>query len=64
MVGATVVALQLPPNLMGDYHLQAGSPAVRGGVVSKGGVNAPTFDYDNGPRPTNGSYGIGADQLP
>jgi hypothetical protein len=69
-IGATVVALQLPPNLMGDYHLQSNSsPAYLGGAASVtvvGGVrvNAPTFDYDNGPRPTHGGYDIGADQLP
>ena len=41
-VGTILVALDLPPNLMGDYHLQSVSPANNAGAASKSGVGAPT----------------------
>jgi hypothetical protein len=64
--GAAVVAVELPPNLLGDYHLSAATPAtiVNGGVPSKTvgntTVNAPAFDIDNQNRTT--PISIGADE--
>ncbi|MBS1108469.1 MAG: pectin lyase-like protein [Anaeromyxobacteraceae bacterium] len=49
-IGAILVAVDLPPSLMGDYHLTAGSPAIDLGAASKGGVAAPTLDIDDGSR--------------
>ncbi|MFO1467946.1 MAG: choice-of-anchor D domain-containing protein [Steroidobacteraceae bacterium] len=46
-LGAIMISADLPPNLQGDYHLQAGSPAVNLGAASKSGVTAPGFDIDN-----------------
>ncbi len=63
-IGAILVAVPLPPNLMGDYHLTATSPAVNVGAASQGGVLAPAFDYDNDGRPSSGGYEMGADELP
>jgi uncharacterized repeat protein (TIGR01451 family) len=62
-VGAIMVTVDLPPNQMGNYHLAAGSPAINAGAANKSGVPAPTFDIDNGGRPTAGAYEIGADEL-
>jgi len=65
-VDVLLVAVQLPPNMMGNYHLAAGSPAINAG----GGTNArptpilpPNIDYDNQPRPSQGNYEIGADEI-
>ena len=44
------------PDGTGDYHLSSGSPAVNAGTSQ----SAPTNDFDNGPRPVNGAYDIGA----
>jgi hypothetical protein len=62
-VNTTMVVLNVPPKLMGDYHLQAGSPAVNKGAAQKGVIGAPNQDFDRGPRPTSGGYEIGADEL-
>ncbi len=40
----------------GDYHLQAGSPAINAGTAS----NAPAADYDGKVRPLAGSHDVGA----
>jgi hypothetical protein len=70
-VGAIMVTADLPPNLLGNYHLQAGSStAIDHGAATKSGVAAPTFDIDNQARPyvaTSGGppstkYDIGADE--
>jgi len=60
--GAILVALDLPPNLMGDYHLTAASPAVSLGATAKGGVNAPATDVDDQARPAGGGLDAGADE--
>ncbi len=61
LVQAVIVALDLPVNLLGNYHLAAGSPAVNTGALSKAGVNAPATDIDNQLRGT--VRDIGADEL-
>ncbi len=63
-VGAILVAVDLPPNLLGDYHLPGTSPAVDNGALSKSGVNAPLHDYDDTGRPTGAGFDIGADEQP
>jgi len=40
----------------GDYHLQAGSPAIGAAM----GSAAPSTDFDSNARPQNGSYDIGS----
>lgn len=65
--GAILVAVDLPPTLMGDYHLSAGSPAQDAGAASTtvAGVTvaAPATDVDDGARPQGAGYDIGADEL-
>jgi len=77
-VGAIMVTAALPPNLLGDYHIQSGSPAIDAGAASKAvpayqqppnNQAAPTFDIDHQMRPfaaTPGApstkYDIGADE--
>ena len=59
---ATIVALELPANLLGDYHLATtGSPAYNAGATSKTSVNAPKTDIDGDVR-KNGPD-IGADEF-
>jgi len=68
-IGATIVALEVPANLMGDYHLAAAtSPAVNAGAVSTTvgavTVNAPNTDIDGNPRKNApNTPDIGADEF-
>lgn len=62
-IGAVLISLDLPPDLLGNYHLQAGSPAVDIGADSKGLVAAPTIDIDSDARPL-GAIDAGADETP
>jgi hypothetical protein len=62
-VDAIMVVNDLPPNLLGNYHLAAGSPAINAGTASKASVSAPTFDIDNQSRPVGILYDIGADEV-
>jgi hypothetical protein len=68
MTGIALVAVELPPNLLGNYHLQAGSPARNTGAASKTvgllTVNAPASDVDGDPRPSLPGFEIGADEYP
>ncbi|MEO8229475.1 MAG: SdrD B-like domain-containing protein [Chloroflexota bacterium] len=59
-----LVSADLPPGLLGDYHVQSGSPAINQGALSKSGVNAPAFDIDNAGRPTSTGFDVGADEQP
>lgn len=61
-VGVIMVAVDLPPTLLGDYHLTAGSPAINVGVASVDGILTPNFDIDGDLRPSNGAYEMGADE--
>ncbi len=63
-VDIMMITADATPNLLGDYHLAAGSPAINAGAASKSGVNAPTQDFDSGLRPSNGGFEIGADETP
>ncbi len=66
-IGAIMVAADLPPNLMGDYHIPGSSAAVSLGAASKTNgavtVNAPSTDYDGDGRPADGGYEAGADEI-
>ncbi|MFZ1400529.1 MAG: choice-of-anchor Q domain-containing protein [Candidatus Promineifilaceae bacterium] len=61
-VGVVLVAVDLPPNLLGDYHLQEGSPAINAGITNVGNSTTPLFDIDGDIRPSNAGYEIGADE--
>jgi len=70
-LGAIMISADLPPNLMGNYHLTAGSPASNFGAASKAvpayqqapaSLNAPARDYDGDVRVSPPE--AGADELP
>lgn len=63
-IGAIMISADLPPNLMGDFHIAAASPAYNKGAASKDGVAAPTVDIDSQARPAFGAFDIGADEVP
>ncbi len=76
-VGAIMVTADLPPALMGNYHLDPfaspASPAKNTGAASKSvppyqqppaNLSAPTFDFDNQGRPALGNFDMGADEIP
>jgi hypothetical protein len=48
--------------LPGDYHVNAGSPAVDAGAASSGGVAAPNEDFDGDTRPLGVKHDMGADE--
>ena len=71
-VDATLVTVEQPPNLLGNYHLAAGSPAINLGAASKAVpsyqqapsvLNAPAFDFDDQVRPSGGAFDSGADEF-
>ena len=76
-LGAIMISADLPPNLMGNYHLIGtgtactGSPACNLGAANKAvpayqqpptPLAAPAFDIDNQPRPSLGGFDSGADE--
>ena len=61
-IGADIVAIDLPPDLMGNYRLTAGSPAQNIGTASFAGIAAPSIDYDDGYRPAHSVWDAGADE--
>lgn len=69
--GATIVAIELPPNLMGNYHIKTTSPAVDSAAASKtyNGITINIadpkfkFDYNNQARPKGAGFDIGADEV-
>lgn len=63
-VDILMITTDATPNLLGDYHLADGSPAIDAGAASKNGVNAPSQDFDRGLRPSEAGYEIGADETP
>ncbi len=63
-VGISLVAVDLPPNLMGDYHITPGSQAVDAGTHNSNGVKAPKRDYDADRRPQCMDVDVGADEVP
>jgi hypothetical protein len=63
-VDTLLVAVELPVDQMGDYHLQGTSPALNAGATSKNGVSAPVQDIDGDARPSSGGFEAGADEAP
>jgi hypothetical protein len=61
-IGAILVAVDLPPSLLGDYHILASSSANDLGAASKSGVNAPANDIDGDARPAGAGFDSGADE--
>ena len=73
-VDATLVTLEAPPNLLGNYHLNncPASPACNRGAASKAvpsyqqppaSLGAPMLDFDNQLRPALGGFDSGADEF-
>jgi len=71
-IGAILVTADLPPQLMGNYHIVSNSAAVNSGAASKAVpsyqqapaiLNAPGFDIDNQARPSGGGFEKGADEV-
>jgi hypothetical protein len=62
-VGVIMVAVEVPPQLMGNYHLSDASPAIDMGTAGKNGISAPLTDIDGDTRPAGAGYDIGADEI-
>ncbi|GAB4114405.1 MAG: hypothetical protein OHK0050_18620 [Roseiflexaceae bacterium] len=62
MVGSTLVAVDLPVEVLSDYHTGSSSPAINLGAAAQSGTNAPGTDLDDGPRPVLGGFDSGADE--
>ncbi len=62
-VGVIMVAVDLPPNLMGNYHILESSSAADIGAASKNGISAPVLDIDGEVRPRGDGYDAGADEV-
>ncbi|MBM6400016.1 IPT/TIG domain-containing protein [Phycicoccus sp. MQZ13P-5] len=65
-VDATVVAVEKPADLLGNYHLAScaagGSPACDLGVMSRGGITVSSRDIDGDARPNGPLPDAGADE--
>jgi sRNA-binding carbon storage regulator CsrA len=66
LIGAIMVATDVPASLMGNYHIPTSSVAKDNSksATSVGSVAAPTVDIDGGARPTGTRFDLGADELP
>jgi hypothetical protein len=63
-VGANIVAVDMPVELMGDYHLAStASPAYNSGIDIVDDVEAPNQDVDEESRPRFAFYDMGADEI-
>ena len=73
-VDATLVTLETPPNLMGNYHLNGcpASPACNLGAASKAvpvyqappaSIPSPATDFEDQLRPALGGFDSGADEV-
>ncbi len=60
-IAAILVSLDLPPELLGNYHLASPSPAENVGAASLTGTNAPGDDIDRQAR--SNPVDIGADEV-
>ena len=58
-----IVALETRVDLLGDFHLDSGSPAIDMGASAKAGIDAPADDFDSELRPVNAVWDIGADEF-
>jgi hypothetical protein len=62
-VGNVIIAQDVPPSIMGDYHLASASTlANNAGASGKSGIFAPASDIDGDYRPSGGGFEIGADE--
>lgn len=62
-VTVVIVTVGTAEVLPGDYHLQAGSPAINTiGVAGTGAASAPADDFDGEIRPQDGVFDVGADE--
>ncbi len=61
MIGAIMVTADLPPTLMGNYHIPLNSPALDSAATKKADVNAPVDDFDHDGRLAS-FIDIGADE--
>ena len=59
-----LISADLPPGLLGDYHISSPSPAIDMAAPNKSGVNAPSLDIDGAGRPTGAAFDAGADEQP
>jgi hypothetical protein len=62
-VDPLIVALETRVDLLGDYHLVAGSPAIDIGASAKDGIPAPAVAIDDDIRPQGVTYDAGADEV-
>ena len=62
-VDPLIVALETRVDLLGDFHLQDGSPAIDMGADAKAGIGAPLDDIDGDTRPQNTDWDAGADEV-
>lgn len=70
-IGAVMITADLPPELLGDYHIVTGSAAANSAAPSKAvpayqqpptTLSAPSNDIDNQARPADGGFDKGADE--
>jgi hypothetical protein len=71
-IGAILVSVSTPAQLLGNYHLTSESPAINLGDLSKAvpsyqqppaSIAAPAEDIDHQPRPSMGGYDTGGDEV-